>query len=304
MTSSRSPLRSVLRWSGRIGLSLVVLLALAAGTVYALSARLMNERFEVPAHPIAVRTDSATIARGAHLATIRGCTDCHGANLRGNVMLDDPAVGRIAGPNLTAGGRGRDLTDADWERAVRHGVRRDGSALAVMPANEFNVFTDEDLAAIVAYARSLPADPNVAPATSPGPVLRALHAAGEVPLLPAKAIDHAAPHAATIAVEPTVAYGQYIAVGCQGCHNPSFSGGKIPGTPPDWKPSANITPAGIGHYSEADFITALRTGRRPDGSAIDPQMPIATMTSKMTDTELRAMYAYLRTVPAKQYGER
>ncbi|MGZ8378814.1 MAG: c-type cytochrome [Gemmatirosa sp.] len=304
MPSSRSPLRTVLRWTGRIVLSLVALLALATGTVYALSARLLSEHFDVPRHELAVRADSASIARGAHLATIRGCTDCHGANLRGHVIADDPGVGRIAGPNLTAGGRGRDLTDADWERAVRHGVRRDGSPLIVMPSGEFNRFTDEDLAALVAYARSLPADTHAAPPTRAGPVIRALHVTGKVEVLPAREIDHAAPHAASIVVEPTAAYGRYVATTCQGCHNPSLTGGKIPGAPPDWKPSANITPEGIGHYTEADFITALRTARRPDGSAIDPQMPVAKMTSQMTDTELRALYAYLRTVPARPYAQR
>ena len=304
MTPSRSRLRGVLRWTGRIAVAIVALLAVAAGSVYALSARLQRARFAVPDHPIAVRTDSATVARGEHLAVTRGCTECHGANLHGNVIVDDPAVGRLAGPNLTNGGRGRELTDADWERAVRHGVRRDGSPLLVMPANEFNVLTDEDLAAIVAYARSLPADASTAPSSFAGPMVRALHVAGEVELLPARTLDHAAPHAADIVAEPTVAYGKYMAVGCQGCHNPSFSGGRIPGTPPDWRPASNITPTGIGHYSEADFVTALRTGRRPDGSAIDPQMPIAKMTSRMTDTELRALYAYLRTVPAKPYAQR
>jgi hypothetical protein len=84
---------------------------------------------------------------------------------------------------------------------------------------------------------------------------------------------------------------------------PGLSGGKIPGAPPDWKPAANITPAGIGHYSEAGFIGILRAGTRPDGSKIDSLMPWR-LTKEMTDVELKAIYAYLKTVPAKEYGHR
>ncbi len=301
--SSRSRLRTTLRWTGRILGGLVALLLVAAGSVYALSERRLHARFDVPEHRLVVPTDSATIARGAHVATVRGCTDCHGAGFRGNVLIDDPAIGLLAGPNLTSGGRGAELTDADWELAVRHALRRDGSPLLVMPGNEFNTLSDEDLAAIVAYARSLPAQEKPAPAVKVGPVIRAMFVAGQVGLVPAEKVDHAQPHAARVVPEPTAAFGRYMAVGCEGCHNPSFTGGKVPGTPPDWKPAANITPEGIGHWSEADFVTALRTGKRPDGSAIDPQMPWK-MTAQMTDVELRALYAYLRTLPAKPYGQR
>jgi mono/diheme cytochrome c family protein len=134
-----------------------------------------------------------------------------------------------------------------------------------------------------------------------GPVIRTMFVAGKVGLVPAEKVDHARPHAARVVPALSIEFGRYMAVGCQGCHNESFSGGPVPGTPPDWKPAANITPEGIGHWSEADFVTALRTGKRPDGSAIDPQMPWK-MTAQMTDTELKAMYAYLRTVPAKPYA--
>ena len=300
---SRSRLRTVLRWTGRIAGGLVALLLVAAGSVYALSERRLHVRRPLEAHRLTVPTDPAAVDRGRRLATIRGCTECHGTNLRGNVMIDDPAVGRLAAPNLTAGGRGRALTDADWELAVRHGVRRDGTQLMVMPANEFTVLTDEDLGAIVAYARSVPADSHATPAVRLGPVIRTLFTAGKVNLLPAQEIDHARPHAASLVADASPAYGKYIASGCMGCHNPSFSGGPVPGTPPDWKPAANLTPAGIGHYQESDMIRVLRTGRRPDGSQVDPHMPWQ-MTRHMTDTEIRALYAYLRTVPARRYAER
>ena len=216
------------------------------------------------------------------------------------------AVGYFAGPNLTRGrgGLGATLTDADWERAVRHGVRRDGTPLMVMPSHEFTGMADDDLAAIVAYARSLPPVNGAQPSTHPGPVIRALHLAGQFTLLPAEQIDHTRPHPAHMEPEVTPRYGAYLAAGCIGCHGPGLSGGKIPAAPPDWKPAANLTPSGdLGRWTVDDFTRALRTGRRPDGSPIDSVMPWKA-TAQMTDDEIKAVYAFLKTVPAKQYGNR
>lgn len=293
----------VLRWTARAVVGLVAVLVVGAGTVYGLSERRLRARFAVPDHPLDVRGDSATVAHGRRVATVRGCTDCHGAALAGAVLADDPAFGRIAGPNLTRGGRGAALAPADWDRAVRHGVRRDGSPLVIMPAHEYNALSDEDLGAVVAYARTLPAVTAAPPATRVGPVARALYVGGKLPLLAAELIAHETPHAARVVAAPTAEYGRYVASSCVGCHGPGLSGGKIPGGPPDWPAAANITPAGIGHWTEADLARALRTGRRPDGRALDPVMPVKALRH-MTDVELRALYAYLRTVPAKPTGGR
>ena len=299
-----SRIRSIGRWAARILGALVMLLVVAVGIVYAASERRFRKHFEIPTHLFSVPTDSAGIARGEHVATIRGCTACHGVGLVGHVEVEDPMLGRLAGPNLTNGGRGAALTDADWERAVRHGVRRDGAPLLIMPAFEHTGMSDEDLGALIAYARSLPGAHHLPPPSKAGPVLRGLFAAGMVLLLSAEEIDHAKPHPQHVDAEPTAGYGNYLAAMCKGCHGPQLSGGKIPGGPPDWKPAANITPGGnIGRWSEAEFITALRTGRRPDGSTIDPQMPWQNF-GKMNDTELRAIYAYLRTQPVREYGNR
>lgn len=70
-----------------------------------------------------------------------------------------------------------------------------------------------------------------------------------------------------------------------------------PGAPP----AQNITPAGIGKWSEADFFRALRVGKRPDGSTINTLMPWE-LTSQMSDDEIKALLFYLRTVPPKQTG--
>jgi hypothetical protein len=109
----------------------------------------------------------------------------------------------------------------------------------------------------------------------------------------------------TLAMAETPEYGGYLAASCTGCHGPGFSGGSNP--EPGKPVVANITPdsaTGIGAWTEEQFTTALRTAVRPDGTTIDSTaMPIA-ITRAMTDTELKAIYRFLRTVPPKAHGGR
>lgn len=295
--------RGILRWGGRILGGALVLVLLGAASAYGVSERRGHAKFDVPEHALTVVSDSATIARGSHLATIRGCNECHTASMGGSVMVDDAAIGRIVSTNLTSGRRGGALTERDWERAVRHGVRRDSTPLTFMPAHEFSGFADEDLAAIIAWTRSLPPVTDSLPATKVGPLGRALHTAGELVLYPAERIDHVASHPVRVVPAADAQYGRYMAAGCTGCHGPTYSGGKIAGAPPDWPAAGNLTPTGMRAYDEAGFIAAMRTGKRPDGSALRPPMD-PKMMGAMTDVELKAIWAFLQTLPPKETGAR
>lgn len=292
-----------MRWGGRILGGVLVLVLLGAASAYGVSERRGHAKFDVPEHPLIVVSDSATIARGEHLATIRGCNECHAPDMGGKVMVEDPAIGRLVSTNLTNGRSGGALADRDWERAVRHGVRRDSTPLGIMPSHEFTGLSDEDLGAIIAWTRSLPPVTNTLPPMKIGPLARGLHTAGELVLYPAERIDHTAAHPVRVVPAPDAQYGKYMAAGCMGCHGATYSGGKIAGAPPEWPAAGNLTPTGMKAYGEASFIAALRTGRRPDGTAIRPPMD-PKMTGVMTDVELKAIWAFLQTLPPRATGER
>jgi len=104
----------------------------------------------------------------------------------------------------------------------------------------------------------------------------------------------------------TAAHGAYVANMCIGCHGEKLSGGKIPGGPPDWPAAANLTPgegSAMGRYKDAaQFVAMMRSGKRPDGSAIRV-MPFESI-SKMDDVDLPALYAYLKTVAPQPAGNR
>src|SRR5262245_46474225 len=82
-TRTGNPLRSVLKWVLRVVVALLVLIVAAVGVIYGITQRRFTARFDVPEHMVAVASDSATIARGEHLATIRGCVECHGMGFVG-----------------------------------------------------------------------------------------------------------------------------------------------------------------------------------------------------------------------------
>jgi len=275
--------------------------------IYGVSQRRMDAHAEAAGHTLPVPSDSATVARGEHVVKAIGmCADCHGADLGGGTVVDVPIVARLHAANLTAGagGIGGAMSDLDWERAIRHGVAPDGRKLLFMPSHEYARLNDADAAAVIAYLKQLPKVARTPEPNSVGLLGRLLFLKGDLELLPADLMDQAAAHPAVIAPAPTAEYGAYLSASCGGCHGKTFSGGPIPGAPPDWKPPANITPEGIGHYSEADFMRALREGKRPDGTALDTAYMPVRWTQYLTDDELRALYAFLKTVPPKAYGGR
>lgn len=298
--------KKIFKWLGISAAVFVGLIAVALTTVYAVSSSRMSTDYYVNVKPVEIPTDSASIDHGRHIAVTRSCSDCHGKGLAGGTVVDGPFfVGYLHGPNLTRGkgGVGSQMKDIDWVRAIRHGVGPNHNALVVMPSNEYYYLSDEDLGCLIAYLKALPPVDKQMPDMTLGPLLRTLYLAGQVSLA-AEEIDHAAPRPTAPPVAVTAEYGNYIAHSCVGCHGDGLSGGPIPGAPPDWKPSSNITPGGnIGKWSADEFISTLRTGKTPDGRTLDASMPWVNF-GKMTDTELKALYTYLRSVPAKPSGNR
>jgi mono/diheme cytochrome c family protein len=285
---------------------LVVAIGLLVGTIYIMSSARLGRVHHVAVAPPAVAFAGGHLEQGHHLAITRGCTQCHGTDLGGAKVIDDPAMGRIFGPNLTTGRGGppAPLTDEDFILAIRHGVAPDGRGLFLMPSGDFARMTESDLADLVAYVRSVPPVDRESVPLRIGPVSRGLLLAGKIRLA-ADEIDHDSLKPDVVEPGPTSAYGRYLAVGCTGCHGANYSGGKIEAGPPSWPHAANLTPdpsGHLGHWTEADFFAAIRTKRRPDGSQIGPIMPAAF--GQMSDLELKAIWTFLKTLPPVATGIR
>jgi mono/diheme cytochrome c family protein len=299
-------LKTLLKIGAYLVGSLIVLLIIAATTVFLLSNSRMNRTHAVTAKKVAVTQSSDVLERGRHIVDTRGCRDCHGADFGGAKVIDDPAVGLFHGPNLThgKGGLPAEYSDLDYVRAIRHGVARDGRPLLLMPSHEYTQMSDEDLGATIAYIKTAaPVDRERVP-IKVGPVIRLLILLDKVKIA-AEHIDHDAPRLASVRAEVTPTYGKYLAASCVGCHGENFSGGKIAGAPPDWPAAANLTrheSSRLPGWTEEQFLNVIRTQVRPDGSKVNPVMPAGF--AAMTDTELKALWSYLSTLPAAPTGSR
>ena len=264
------------------------------------------------------------LARGKYLAEgLMHCFRCHSNNDfqhlngqaapekkgAGNIIpaeeFTQPPPARMVCPNITpdeATGAGT-WTDQDFARAIRDGIGHDGRILnPLMPYWTLKVLTDEDLASVIAYVRSIPAIRNELPKRSllQEPVLMSAP----------KFLTPAAPPGASEQVKR----GEYLAHlgNCAGCHNAQtperepvagmeYGGGRVLRGRWGVITGQNITPdaSGIGYYDEQKFISVMRTGR-VGARKLNPIMPWADFRN-LSDGDLKALFAYLRTVPPVQH---
>lgn len=296
-------MKRFLKWTGIVLVSLVVLVAAAVGVMVAISMSRESTTYSVDVAAIEIPTDEESLQEGERLYVSRGCAECHGADGAGHVVMD-AAPARLVGSNLTVVTQGWEVED--HVRAIRHGVRPDGSPIVFMPSHELHGMSDAHVGRIIAHYTHLPRRESSLPPSEVRLLGRVLHAAGVFPLYSAELIDHDAPIPRAPEPGETVEYGEYLAVGCTGCHGQTFSGGPIPGAPPELGVPANLTPheSGLRGWTREQFATAMRTGVRPDGRQMESaQMPWRVF-ARMDDVELNALFAYLSQLPPREFGNR
>ena len=307
------------RWQKRVLATLVVLVVLLSAGITATigwtpilgpKARpLTDRRFE---------PSPARMERGEYIVrSVAGCLFCHSELDPGTrglpIKAGHTGAGRswasegipwMSAPNITpdretgAGG----WTDDAIARAVREGIGHDGRTLfPIMPYGNYRKMSDEDLASVVTYIRSLPAVRQAqAPPEIPFPVNRFINAVPQPIHEPVPAPDLSTP----------AKRGAYLTTmaSCADCHTPmdargqfipgmDFAGGNTflhEGREP--RAAANITPAvnGIPYYTEDLFLETIRTGRVRERELSDV-MPWGHYRG-MTDEDLKAIFAHLKTL--------
>jgi len=255
------------------------------------------------------------LMRGKYLVDgVTGCFGCHsdldwskpgappiaGREGAGHIWSDQDMPWLVA-PNITPDnetGIGS-WSDDILARAIREGIGHDGRALfPQMPYPHYRDMSDEDLASIIVYLRTVPPVRNQLPTTRMPFPLNFLIQNVPRPVTTVPAPDQSTP----------VTHGAYLVkmAACGDCHTPQEKGQPMPGMdfaggfllhePKGDLVSANITPAasGIGYYNDLTFIQALRLGKvgaRP----LRPSMPWY-FYGKISDDDLKDMFAYLKTL--------
>jgi mono/diheme cytochrome c family protein len=269
----------------------------------------LEKVYDVPLTTVTRSTDAVVIARGRHLAeAVAPCSSshCHGTDLGGAQFPS--SMGPLAefnGPNLTRVGIAATYSDAELFRLLRHGIKRDGRSVRFMTVPAFNWLPDDEIVAVISYVRTVPPVERPNGKNVVGTVGKVMDRQADVAIDIARRIDHA--HANDDLApppSPTATYGRHLAKLCASCHGPTLSGGHVPGTPPSMAIPLNLTPdaTGLAGFSYEEFDRVLTTRIRKNGKPLDEFMP-ATF-GKLDDTEKRAVFAYLQTVPSRPFGQR
>jgi mono/diheme cytochrome c family protein len=304
----------------RLGIVLVALLAILAGAIGATVGwrPLLGPRARALTDQRFLSTPER-LARGQYMVeSVTGCVYCHseldwkargypvkaGTKGSGRSWADE-GMPFLTAPNISAdpetgGGRWSDDT---YARAIREGIGHDGRALfPLMPYQNYRRMSDEDLASVIVYIRSLPPVKKALPASQiPFPLNRLINGAPQ-------------PVGAPVPAPEPAKRGEYLVTmsSCFDCHTPQDKGQPVPGlafaggflftSPSGEVTSANITPdpTGIPYYDEALFLEMMRTGQ-VKARKIHDQMPWIFYGTQ-TDDDLLAMFAYLKTLPAVKHA--
>ena len=259
---------------------------------------------------------SDLVKRGDYLVNgILTCGNCHTPKgptgeimdkaFSGGLSWDEPPF-KVTAPNITQDnetGIGK-YTDAELKQVLRKGIKRNGVPVAmIMPSGFYEIMTDRDLDAVIAYLRTIKPIKN----TVPDPIYKTAQGhpippGGEKPFTEGMLSDK-------------VKKGFYLATiaHCMECHTPmgprgrdfasklGTGGFEFPG-PWGVSVSRNITSSkekGIGGWTNEEIKRAITQGVSRDGSKLKPPMGYHYYSTVSTD-DLDAIVAYLRTVPAKE----
>jgi mono/diheme cytochrome c family protein len=309
---------------------LKVILVLVLLLIISISALLGYVKFALPsvgeAPELTIEATPERLARGEYLAkSVTGCVECHsvrdfskfagpidttklghGGELFG-MQLGFP--GDYYAPNITPYGIGN-WTDGELFRAITTGVSKDGHALfPIMPYPHFGKMDKEDIYAIITYIRSLKPVEYTAPKSSSAFPMNFI-----INTIPKPAVFTSIPPK-----EDLIKYGEYItnAALCMDCHTQQIKGEYLmdkymaggfafPMPGGGIVRSANITPhkeTGIGNWTEDDFLKRFRKYSDSTYVAYDVQpdefntMMPWNFFSRMKDEDLKAIFAYLQSLP-------
>lgn len=240
-----------------------------------------------------------------------GCGNCHTPMGPEGPLMDLELTGRVVediepfravAPNLTPAGRIADWSDADLAKAIREGIRPDGTLIGPpMPFTMYRGLSDDDLASILMFLRSLPAtqtEGELPPSEYRIPLPPAYGPPVETVAAPAQGV--------------TAEYGAYLAgpvAHCMECHTPMGPQGPMIDThlgaggfefhgPWGTSIASNLTSHedGLAGYTDAELATMITDGIRPDGSRMNPPMPYGHFKA-FTPDDLQAVILYLRSLP-------
>ena len=275
-------MKRLLRRAGLVLAGLATFVACAVLGAFAASEVMLRRSYPKAPVTIAAATDPGAVARGRQVALLNGCHDCHGDRMEGRLFHDEMPIVRAWGPNLTRIAAVQ--TDAELDRAIRHGVAGDGRTLWIMPSEAFARLDDAEVADLLAYIRSFPQTGEDQPGLQVGPVGRLGLLLGKFDSAPALLIkegDVALPE-----LGAQHARGRRLARTCIECHGADLTGREALQAP-------DLTMAAS--YEIEDFERLLHTGI----AAGDREIGLMTGAARsrfrhLSHEDVQALHEYLK----------
>lgn len=229
------------------------------------------------------RTAQQKLAHGKRLAVLLGCKSCHGSTMQGtNVSADEPEMGEMNAPNLSL--LMPRYTDAEFEHALRKGVPKDGREFWFMPSEGLQFLGDADMAALIAYLRTIPPGGKPMPPLRKGALFFHLIDTGEMRPAPEIAERFRKEQPADIGSQHR--YGRYIAMlVCSECHNSRLQGYV------NFTPDLDIAGAYSAEQLEQLLVTGKGITSRDLGMMGDT---VRARLNRLTPHERGALIGYLK----------
>jgi mono/diheme cytochrome c family protein len=263
--------------------------ALLAAWVVWSNANLLDRRFPVErvtmTMTIGTSDRAGSVARGKALSDVTGCTDCHAADLRGSLFIDEGWLrGRYYASNLTL--KAQQYSDEDMVRIVRHGVLPDGRGVVQMPSMGFVRITDDEMADIVAFIRSVSPGGPAQPDHYIGPLDQWALWRG-IRFRPAISYVQSERTRNPPDAGPQHAVSQHlVGIVCAECHGGDLKGNGWDTGAPDLRVVAS--------YGLAEFTRLLRTGIGAGGKELGLMTIIArSRLHRLSDEQIVGMHGYL-----------
>jgi cytochrome c553 len=293
-------MKKALKWTGIVLGSLILIIMVVALYLSNKFNSEFEQTYTIEPAPVAIPTDSASIARGRILSV--GCANCHDNDLAGKLFFDDPSLGKVASPNLTraAGSETEGYTDVDFVGAIRHGLNKKGNPLMVMPSESYANFSDEDLGSLIAFLKTLQPIERSFEKRQLTFMAQVMAGAGLFGNMNAYSkINHeVVKNISAPPISNSIEYGRYVTRwdGCIVCHGENFGGGKSPD--PISPPVPDVTKSGnIGKWTLEQFVATFRTGKTPEGKVLDAKFMPFSSVGALSDIEIEAVYNYLQSLP-------
>lgn len=281
-------MKRLLKWAGYGLAGVVALLLVAIGGAFAVSEAMIRWPVAKPAVRLVAASDPGAVERGRKVAKLNGCHDCHGQKLEGMLFHDEMPLIRAWGPNLSHALA--DQSDADFDRAIRHGVAADGRRLWIMPSSAFAHLTDQESADLMAYLRTYKPTGAVQPRVQIGHIGRLGVLLGKFRSEPEllKTVDR-------LQLEdlgPQHAVGRDLARACIECHGQTLEGNGMLKSP-----DLDMVAA----YDPQDFKRLLHTGIAAGGRKVGLMTAVSPARfGDLSPQQIAALHGYLKARAGRQ----